>query len=142
MNIKKILYRSFDSILSADEDKKLKEELLSSKELRKEKNKLEKLRILLANKSTKKFKSEFENNVLRKIRLAKYPQIFFYREIQFAFRKFVFAAALIIAFLVIYNFGENGKITILSEEKIKLGEVFYSEYFYTVEDLKGGYDAE
>ena len=142
MNVKKILYRSFDSILSAEKDKKLKEGLLSSKELREEKNKLEKLRILLASIRSGKFKSEFENNVLRKIRLAKYPQIFFYREIQFAFKKFVIAAGLVIAFLVIYNFGEHGKINILSKEKIKLGEALYSEYLYSVEDLKEANNVE
>ena len=137
MNIKKILIRSFDSLLSKKEEKRLKSELVKSEKLRSEKYFIEKLRVELFASKTLRFSPSFTNGLLEKIRQGNYPQIFFYREIGLAFKKFVFAGILLITLLVIYNFDVYGKIILLGGEKVRMSEVMTNAYFISFTKLKG-----
>ena len=130
MNIKKILYKSFDSILSIREDNILKNKLLSSEKLLQKKEKIENLRIELAIMKTGKFSSAFENNVLKMIHMQDYPKMLLYKELNFAFKKLVITAILLIVFLIAFNFSEHGKVNILNKQNIKLQEAVNSEYLY------------
>jgi hypothetical protein len=130
MNIRKILYKSFDSILTEKEDKFLKEKLFLSEELRQKKERIEKLRMNLSAAHTGKFSSSFENDIKLKIQLKNYPKLFLYKELNFAFRRFVIAAILLITFLLTFNLSENGRLNVLGKEKITIGEAICSEYFY------------
>jgi len=137
MSIKKILIKSFDSLLTQKEEERLESELVKSEKLRREKFLVEKLRVELFALQTLRFSSGFKDSLLEKIRLRNYPQIFFYREIGFAFKKFVFAAILLITLLVIYNFDVNNKVTLLGGEKLRMGEVINNDYFISFTKLKG-----
>ena len=137
MNIKKILIRSFDSLLSKKEEQRLESKLVNSEKLRREKFLIEKLRVTLFALETRNFPPGFKSSLLEKIRLGNYPRIFFYREIGLAFKKFAFAGVLLITFLVIYNFDVYGKIILLSGEKVRLGEVMNNDYFYSFKEVKG-----
>lgn len=129
---RRIIYKSLDSVLSEKEEMMLKKQLSSSIKLRKEKYKIERLRVMLAIYQSGKFKPDFEISLLRKINQVKYQLDKFYKEIKFAFKRFVYAALLMIAFLILFNIEEEGGIKILNKNQVKIGEALNSEYFYSV----------
>jgi|GEM_PF-3848557 len=129
---RKIIYKSLDNILSEKEEMMLKKKLSSSMRLRKEKYKIERLRFMLVAYQSGTFKPDFETSLLRKINQVKYQLDKFYKEIKYAFKRFVYAALLMIAFLILFNIEEEGEIKILNKNQVKIGEALNSEYFYSV----------
>ena len=68
MNVKKILYKSFDKNLNKQEETIIDQELSASDELKKEKQGIIKLRELVSSFSIDSFGNEFVNNVMAKIK--------------------------------------------------------------------------
>jgi len=140
MNIIKILYKSFDNKLSIKEESKLKKSLLSSSELARKKEYIEKLRIELAIYKTKSFSVEFESKVKQKIQSSLYPQIFIYNELKFAFRKIVYVSALATLVMLGISFINQGYIDfdrILGTQKVKIEDALYYEFSSLDKNLLG-----
>jgi len=139
MNIKKLLYESFDRNLSKSDAKKLDTALKKSGNLSKEINDITLFREIIARNTQKDFSPGFESEVLRKINSraikGNYQNVFF-NSLNTAFRKLAFAVIIFIIITLSYNIGKSGNISFQSAMGIKqqntsLADDFkYLFYFY------------
>ena len=108
-----LLYRSFDSELTQDEQNKLDQSLAKSKELESHKKEMLKMRNSLKRKSPQGFGYMFADKVMEKISHLenKSSDELFFDSIISVFRPIAIAATFIAIFLVSYNvISENGNL--------------------------------
>ena len=127
--ILELLYRSFDSDLKPDEQKKLDKALKNSKELLSYKEEILKMRTSLKQTETQSFGYMFADKVMHQINKLedKSKDEQFFDSIISVFRPLAIAAAFLLVFLVSYNMiTENGNLFYDSREiqDITLAEVF------------------
>ncbi len=112
-NILELLYCSFDSKLSQDEQIKLNHALEKSKELQSHKEEMLKIRNSLRSDNPQKFGYLFADRVMKKIKNLeeKSKDELFFDSIISIFRPIAIAATFLLVFLVSYNIiSENGNI--------------------------------
>lgn len=117
MNIRKLLYESFDRKLSEKEAEKLKTALSKSNKLNKEKSELSYMREMVFRNAQKDFSPGFELEVMRKLNLAgtkeTYPVMFF-NTLSKSFRPLAFASIIFILITLTYNVTKSGRISFQS----------------------------
>jgi activator of HSP90 ATPase len=122
MNIKKLLYESFDRNLSKSEANKLKNALIKSESLKKEQSELSTFREVIFQNTQKDFSPDFEFEVLRKINSrttrGSYQDIFF-NSLNTTFRRLAYAVLIFIILTLSYNFEKNGNISFRSALGVK-----------------------
>lgn len=111
--LEKLLYKSFDGILTIKEAELLKEELRKSKELEETYNQIKKIRKAVNDVSEESFKPFFEERLLNKmfnIEKKESPLSNWVDSLNKSFRQVAYTAAIILALLVFYNVN-NGNIS-------------------------------
>ncbi len=111
--LEELLYKSFDGILTIKEAEKLKEELRKSPELEETYNQIKMMRNAVINAADDSFKPFFEERVINKIF---YPETKTNANLNWmdsfnkSFRQVAYAAAVVLALLIIYNVN-NGNVS-------------------------------
>ncbi len=111
--LEKLLYKSFDGILTIKEAELLKEELRKSKELEETYNQIKKIRKAVNDVSEESFKPFFEERLLNKmfnVEKKGSPLSNWVDSLNKSFRQVAYTAAIILALLVFYNVN-NGNIS-------------------------------
>jgi len=101
-----LLYRSFDSDLDEEEQKKLAEALKISEELRKEKEQIEAQRQVISDSADQSFKPSFAERVMSRIHaLGEKDDTLeaFYQSLKAVFRRLAIVGAVIMIALISYN---------------------------------------
>jgi len=132
MNIKKLLYESFDRKLKAEESLKLDSALKQSAGLMNEKESISRLREVVSQNGQKEFSPDFEYNLMRRINMPaekKNYQYIFFDYLSSVFRKTAFAAIIIIVLTLTYNFGRIGNISLQSALGIKQQTTSFADDF-------------
>ena len=132
MNIKKLLYESFDRKLKAEESLKLDSALKQSAGLMNEKESISRLREVVSQNGQKEFSPDFEYNLMRRINMPaekKNYQYIFFDSLSSVFRKTAFAAIIIIVLTLTYNFGRIGNISLQSALGIKQQTTSFADDF-------------
>ncbi len=127
--ILELLYRSFDSKLSRDEQNKLRQALEKSEELKSHKEELLKMRNSLKSDKPQGFGYLFADKIIQKIKNLeeKSKDELFFDSIISVFRPMAIAATFLLVFLVSYNvIIENGNLFNSSQQSmdITLAEAF------------------
>lgn len=115
--ILELLYRSFDDLLNSEEKELLKKELRHSKELRKEKKRLDAIRIAVSASAEKSFKPFFTERVMQRItssREKESQQEMFFESLCSVFRPVALAATIILIALLSYNVIKSDRISLAS----------------------------
>jgi hypothetical protein len=110
MNMKKLLYKSFDTGLSDSEKYALNEALKSSSELRKMKADIEAVRNAVKDTAITDFSPGFQTRLLNEIsrsRIYISALSSFTDSLTLSFRKVAFSAAIILMLLIGYNLNEG-----------------------------------
>lgn len=132
MNIKKLLYESFDRKLSKDESLDLNSELEKNYDLNKEKNDITYMREMVLNSGRKEFNPGFEYELMRKINSpaekGNYQYVFF-NSLNTAFKRLAFATIIFIILTLTYNFGRIGNISFQSAFGIKQQTTSFADDF-------------
>jgi hypothetical protein len=101
-----LLYKSFDSHLTEEEAELLRQELQSSKELRRKYNEISEIRKAISNTAETSFDPFFEQRILSKINNTqserKYVNVFA-DSLVFSFRKVALVASFLLVALISYN---------------------------------------
>ena len=122
MNIKKLLYESFDRKLTKNEEKKLLSALNKSVILSKEENEISSIRELIAGNMQRDFSPGFEIEVINRInsRITDGSSLYiFFSSMNTAFRKLAYATIIFIIITLTYNFSKSGNISLQSALGIK-----------------------
>jgi hypothetical protein len=122
MNLKKILYESFDRGLTKNEALKLSDALKKSTGLARERNDIKNIRDAVSGSARTAFSPGFEIEVLRKINsqsLKGSDQYILFTSLNSAFRKLAYATIIFIIITLSYNFGKSGNISLKSALGIK-----------------------
>ena len=133
MNVKKLLYESFERSLNEEEKNTLTDALVSSRELREEREKILGIRARLSAGAVRDFSDGFEEKVLRKINspaVKKNTDYLFFKSLNMMFKRIVYATVIIIVISVSYNFSKSGSISIQSALGIKQQETTLADAFY------------
>ena len=133
MKLKKLLYESFDRVLTKKELYKLDIALNKSRILAKEKNDISNLREMISsNNMQRDFSPGFEFEVIRKINShptrGSYQYIFF-NSLNMVFRKIAYATVIFIILTLSYNFGKSGSISFQSALGIKQQDTSLADDF-------------
>jgi len=124
--ILELLYRSFDDVLTPEEQKHLEEALAESVKLQEEKERIAKLRTTISDGATQSFKPFFAEKVIRRIREQKIAQETFFESLIYVFRPVAIAAVVLLITLVSYNLIKSDNISLASafaEPEISLEQV-------------------
>jgi hypothetical protein len=132
MNIKKLLYESFDRKLSKDEAQKLNSAFNKHQDLNTERDGISYVRKMVLNSGQKDFSPDFEYELMRKINSpaekGNYQYIFF-NSLNTAIRKLAFATIIFIILTLTYNFGRIGNISFQSAIGIKQQTTSFADDF-------------
>jgi hypothetical protein len=137
--IQKLLYRSFDALLSFKEQQQLDLALKHSKELQKEKKQLETIRQSISLDSSRSFKPFFAERIIQRIKLPKKKNIdqeIFFESLISIFKRVTVCTALIVIILAIFNLFESGELSLasaLGQPEIKLEEAMDPFLTYLLE---------
>lgn len=104
--LEKLLYKSFDGILTIKEAELLKEELRKSPELEETYNQIKKIRSAVGEASEESFKPFFEERLINKIfntEKKENPLVNWTDSFSKSFRQVAYTAVVILTLLVIYN---------------------------------------
>lgn len=127
-SIHDLLLRSFDSDLSAKEQKQLDEALTQSEVLRLEKEQMTILRQTIGQGGTAKFKPFFAERVMHRIQAEEAPSLSedFFSSLNSLFRPVAFATILLIVAMVSFNAVKKDVIisSALDSPDVSLEEVF------------------
>ena len=107
-----LLYRSFDAMLSKEEETLLSQALSASPELREEKKRIEATRRVVSEDAARSFKPFFSARVMRKIYKERLTQDDFFESLVWIFRRIALAGGLVV-FLLFAN-------SLLSERGLSL----------------------
>ncbi len=109
----RLLYKSFDSKLSSEENKKLERELQQNRNYALEKEELLKLRELISTAGDNSLKPFFEERTISKLRELESPngfgQFLYFQYTMF--KRIAFTAIFLVLLLVSYNFIQQGTIS-------------------------------
>ncbi len=94
-----LLYRSFDAMLSKEEETLLSQALSSSPELREEKKRIEKTRRIVAEDAERSFKPFFSTRVTQKINTESLTHDDFFESLVWIFRRIALAGGLAVILL-------------------------------------------
>jgi hypothetical protein len=122
MNIKKLLYESFDRNLTESERQKLDGALDSSNNLNKEKDEIFSLREMVFSNTQKDFSAGFEFEIIRRLNSSSTKgnyQYVFFNSLNTVFRRLAYATIIFIILTLSYNFGKSGNISFQSAIGIK-----------------------
>jgi len=111
--ILELLYRSFDEELNPNEQHQLEQALALSKELKKEKERIAKMRTLVSNSGEQTFHPFFAEKVMRRIR-EKQTQENFLDSLVHVFRPIAIAATISLIGLMTYNVFKSDDISLAS----------------------------
>jgi len=104
--LEKLLYKSFDGILSIKEAELLREELRKSPELEETYNQIKKIRRAVGDTTEESFKPFFEERLINKIfntEKKENPLVNWADSFNKSFRQVAYTAVAILALLIIYN---------------------------------------
>ena len=121
-----LLYRSFDDVLTPEEQRQLGEALAKSKELQKEKERIAKLRTTISDSAAQSFKPFFAEKVVRRIREKESVQEAFVDSLFHVFRPVAIAIAMLLITLMSYNLIKSDNISLAStfvEPEVSLEQV-------------------
>lgn len=132
-----LLYRSFDEPLTQEQLKELDDALSSSSELKQEKERIAKMRVLLSESAQKSFKPFFAEKVVQRVnKLAKSGQEIFFESLFKLFRPVAIAAAVVIITIVSYNLFKSGELSInsaLGQPELTFEDVIDPAFVLTME---------
>lgn len=126
----KLLYRSFDDMLTSKQQQQLEEALLKSKELREEKEQIIAMRTTISDSATQSFKPFFAEKVMRRIRTLQKKQRSqetFFDSLFYVFKSMAIAATILLILLMSYNILKNNHLSLASafaEPEVTLEQVF------------------
>jgi hypothetical protein len=139
--IQELLYLSFDSRLSEEEQRQLKEALDRSPRLREEKRRIEELRQAIGRGAVRSFRPFFAERVMHAIsslgEVKNGAQLYF-ESLQLAFRRVALVGATAILLLLAFNFVRSGDVSVaaaLGMSQETLGDVLEAPFDATLEDL-------
>lgn len=98
-----LLYRSFDTALSPEEQAQLDQALASDRELQEEKRLLEEMRLMISKNAELKFKPFFSAKVMQKIRAQPLKGDDFISSLVWSFRLTAIAATAVVLILFAHN---------------------------------------
>lgn len=124
-----LLYRSFDSELSKEEQEQLEQALIDSEELRREKENIRALRQSISMQKRQSFKPFFADRVMAKIAETKQKndEELFFESLFALFRPVAIAATILIIIVIGYNISASGQVSVdsaLAVPDLSLEEVF------------------
>ncbi len=127
--IKMLLYRSFDTELSPEEEEQLRLALRQSEELRIEKEKIAALRDDITSGKSQSFEPFFADRVMGKLydMENKKEEEYFFEWLFALFRPLAIAATILIIIAIGYNIGSSGQISLegaLAIPDVTLDEVY------------------
>lgn len=128
--ILELLYRSFDAVLSSEEQQRLQIALTNSKELRAEKKRLSAMRAALSSETAQAFGPFFAQKVMRRItsfQQEKKGQQIFFEALFSAFRPAVAIAAAVLIALMSYNIVKSDRFSVagaFAEPQVTIDQVF------------------
>jgi anti-sigma factor RsiW len=128
--ILELLYRSFDGELSREERAELDSALADSPELRRERDELVAVRGAVKSSAADSFAPFFAERVMRGVREEREGEgegARFLESLQCAFRRVALVAAVLVAFLLIYNMNQGGSVSVAA--------AFGAEETATIEEL-------
>lgn len=134
-----LLYSSFDTTLTQAEQKLLDEALVGSRELREEKEKIEMMRTIISDSTSKSFKPFFAERVMQRVRLLQQQrlrQVSFFDSLQYIFRPIAIAAIMLIIALMSYNLLKSNHLSFLNvypEPEVTLEQVLDPTLTLTME---------
>ena len=136
--VKKLLYRSFDEVLTPEEKKQLDEFLSASAELREERENMLRLRQRVSENAPGHFKPFFAERVTNEIKMRqrKAVQDPFYESLVRAFKPAIVAATILFFALVSYNLIKSEKISVgsaLAEPEVSLDQALDPTIILTME---------
>jgi hypothetical protein len=137
--IKELLYRSFDTDLSPEEEEQLGLALRQSEELRIEKDRIAALRDNIASRKKQSFEPFFADRVMGKLYNMgnKKEEDFFFEWLFALFRPVAIAATVLIIIAIGYNIGSTGQISLegaLAVPEVTLGEVYDPTLTFAMEE--------
>ena len=112
--ILKLLYRSFDEMLTQSEQLQLDNALAHSQELRDERNRIARMRSTISHSSAPSFQPFFAEKVMRRIRAVDSKQERFFDSLIEVFRPVAIAATILFIALLSYNLFKSDKVTLAS----------------------------
>ena len=127
--ILKLLYRSFDEVLSEKKQHKLDKALKKSVELQREKTQVERLRKVVSGSTVNSFRPLFAERVINSLNAPGKkadPLDIFYLSLKAVFRRFAVAGAALCTVLILYNLGKGESLTVneaFSVSKVTLEEI-------------------
>ncbi|MDZ7261789.1 MAG: hypothetical protein ONB05_06765 [candidate division KSB1 bacterium] len=128
-----LLYRSFDSKLTKEEQQKLEKALAQSKELQEERARITKMRDVLSSSPAPAFKPFFVERVMRRIWLLaekeKRQEIFF-ESLLYLFRRVALAGLLVLLALLSFNWIKSEQVSLSSA--LALPEITMEEIFVPI----------
>jgi len=132
----KLVYRSFDGRLAREEQKQLDEALEKSVELRKEKERINKMRNMVSNTAETEFEPYFADRVMRQIhsRVKEKSETVedFFNSIIWSFRRFAMAGAVAILLLLAFNIIKGESLSIdnfLALPQLTIEDTWYLDDF-------------
>jgi hypothetical protein len=137
--IKALLYRSFDTELSPEEEEQLYLALKQSEELRIEKERITALRDNIASGKNQSFEPFFADRVMGKLydMEKEKEEDFFFEGLFTLFRPVAIAATIFIIIVIGYNIGSSGQISLegaLAVPEVTLDEVYDPTLTLAMED--------
>lgn len=125
-----LLYRSFDDVLTPEEQKQLEKVLASSKDLREEKKRVVSMRNAVSGSGVQSFKPFFAERVMRRIQqlkpTEKSPDLFF-ESLMAVFRPIAVGAAVVVIILLSYNMIKSDRLSLagaFAEPEVSIEEAF------------------
>lgn len=109
-----LLFRSFDGVLSQNEQAQLDDALKKSKKLQDERDRIAQLRFIISKSSSQRFDPFFAEKVMRRLREAETTQETFWDSLIYVFRPVAIAATILIITLISFNLIKSGDISVAS----------------------------
>jgi anti-sigma factor RsiW len=127
-----LLYRSFDTMLSIEDQHQFEETLQTSSKMKMHQQQIKEMRNKVKNSAAKSFEPGFTARVMAQIQyLEEQPATLdfqkFYDSLLWSFRRVAFGGALLSGLLFIYNFGIGNNLPLL--EFLTMSDLNYHDLF-------------